>query len=208
MVATSSLVTKPRSRRPKRPSTSIQQSTVDTSIPFSARHFEHSVEYSTYIPCRQTAIGWPTLDSGACSLPWRCMCPVRLRRYDQRRVLLPRVARCSYAPSPVGRSNQAANAAVFLPTARRSGRAAACGRAGGGYQQRRTGQSGGGARPRHQEHRLGAHRARDARLGRPIRRLPPPAAGACRMPAVRFLGSWGLFDTGWPIRIRSVIRFV
>ena len=60
--------TKPRSRRPKRPSTLIQQSiqlsTVDTSIPCSARHFEHSIEYSTYVPCRQTAIGWPTVDSG------------------------------------------------------------------------------------------------------------------------------------------------
>eukprot|EP00959_Pyramimonas_sp_CCMP1952_P432282 9052718-Pyramimonas_sp.AAC.1 len=40
---------KPRSRRPKRPST------VYTSIPFSAHHFEYSIEYSTYIPCRQTA---------------------------------------------------------------------------------------------------------------------------------------------------------
>eukprot|EP00976_Prorocentrum_cordatum_P078859 1183302-Prorocentrum_minimum.AAC.1 len=29
-----------------------------TSIPFGARHFEYSTEYSTYIPCRQTAIGW------------------------------------------------------------------------------------------------------------------------------------------------------
>eukprot|EP00976_Prorocentrum_cordatum_P060893 1176083-Prorocentrum_minimum.AAC.2 len=29
-------------------------STVDTSIPFSARRFEFSTEYSTYIPCRQT----------------------------------------------------------------------------------------------------------------------------------------------------------
>eukprot|EP00976_Prorocentrum_cordatum_P112476 1195538-Prorocentrum_minimum.AAC.3 len=56
----------PRSRRPKRPSTSIQQSTVvdldsrrpstvDTSIPFSAQCFEYSTECSTYIPCRQTA---------------------------------------------------------------------------------------------------------------------------------------------------------
>ena len=44
---------------------SRQSSTVDTSIPFSARHFEYSIEYSTYIPCRQTAIGWPTVDSGA-----------------------------------------------------------------------------------------------------------------------------------------------
>eukprot|EP00976_Prorocentrum_cordatum_P102687 1193165-Prorocentrum_minimum.AAC.1 len=59
------VVSKPRSRRPKRPSTSIQQSTVDTSKPFSAQHFEYSVEYSMYIPCRQTAIGWPTVDSGA-----------------------------------------------------------------------------------------------------------------------------------------------
>eukprot|EP00959_Pyramimonas_sp_CCMP1952_P413975 8673469-Pyramimonas_sp.AAC.1 len=37
-----------------------------SSIPFSARHFEYSIEYSTYIPCRQAAIGWPTVDSGAC----------------------------------------------------------------------------------------------------------------------------------------------
>eukprot|EP00959_Pyramimonas_sp_CCMP1952_P442507 9263617-Pyramimonas_sp.AAC.1 len=43
-------------------------STVDTSTPFGVRHFEYSVEYSTYIPCRQTAIGWPTVDSGACSM--------------------------------------------------------------------------------------------------------------------------------------------
>eukprot|EP00976_Prorocentrum_cordatum_P104621 1193974-Prorocentrum_minimum.AAC.3 len=41
---------------------------VDTSRPFSARHFEYSTEYSTYIPCRQTAIGWPTVDSGASSI--------------------------------------------------------------------------------------------------------------------------------------------
>ena len=34
---------------------SRQSSTVDTSIPFSARHFEYSVKYSAYIPCRQTA---------------------------------------------------------------------------------------------------------------------------------------------------------
>eukprot|EP00959_Pyramimonas_sp_CCMP1952_P159386 3333450-Pyramimonas_sp.AAC.2 len=34
---------------------SRQSSTVDTSIPFCARHFEHSTEYSTRIPCRQTA---------------------------------------------------------------------------------------------------------------------------------------------------------
>eukprot|EP00976_Prorocentrum_cordatum_P090877 1188291-Prorocentrum_minimum.AAC.3 len=33
-------------------------STVDTSIPFSARHFEYSVAYLTFIPCRQTAVGW------------------------------------------------------------------------------------------------------------------------------------------------------
>eukprot|EP00976_Prorocentrum_cordatum_P097375 1190964-Prorocentrum_minimum.AAC.3 len=39
---------------------SRQSSTVDTSIPFSARHFDYSTECSTYIPCRQTAIGWPT----------------------------------------------------------------------------------------------------------------------------------------------------
>eukprot|EP00976_Prorocentrum_cordatum_P098967 1191628-Prorocentrum_minimum.AAC.2 len=45
---------------------SRQSSTVHTIFPFSARHFEHSTEYSTYIPCRQTAIGWPTVDSGAC----------------------------------------------------------------------------------------------------------------------------------------------
>eukprot|EP00959_Pyramimonas_sp_CCMP1952_P123585 2583613-Pyramimonas_sp.AAC.5 len=45
---------------------SRQSSTVDTSIPpFSARHFEYSIGYSTYIPCRKTAIGWPTVDSGA-----------------------------------------------------------------------------------------------------------------------------------------------
>eukprot|EP00976_Prorocentrum_cordatum_P094359 1189753-Prorocentrum_minimum.AAC.1 len=31
---------------------SRQSSTVDTSMPFSARHFEYSTEYSTYIPCR------------------------------------------------------------------------------------------------------------------------------------------------------------
>eukprot|EP00959_Pyramimonas_sp_CCMP1952_P431662 9040166-Pyramimonas_sp.AAC.1 len=36
------------------------ESTVDISIPFSARHFKYSTEYSTYIPCRRTAIGWPT----------------------------------------------------------------------------------------------------------------------------------------------------
>eukprot|EP00959_Pyramimonas_sp_CCMP1952_P405171 8491850-Pyramimonas_sp.AAC.2 len=45
---------------------SQQSSTVDTSRPFSARHFEYSIEYSTYIPYRQTAIGWLTVDSGAC----------------------------------------------------------------------------------------------------------------------------------------------
>eukprot|EP00959_Pyramimonas_sp_CCMP1952_P177704 3714158-Pyramimonas_sp.AAC.1 len=39
---------------------SQQSSTVDTNIPFSARHLEYFTEYSTYIPCRQTAIGWPT----------------------------------------------------------------------------------------------------------------------------------------------------
>eukprot|EP00959_Pyramimonas_sp_CCMP1952_P036882 771587-Pyramimonas_sp.AAC.1 len=39
--------------------------TVDTRIPFSAQRFEYSVECSAYIPCRQTAIGWPTVDSGA-----------------------------------------------------------------------------------------------------------------------------------------------
>eukprot|EP00976_Prorocentrum_cordatum_P096108 1190435-Prorocentrum_minimum.AAC.2 len=44
---------------------SRQSSSVDTNTPFSARHFEYSIEYSTYIPCRQTAIGWPTVDSGA-----------------------------------------------------------------------------------------------------------------------------------------------
>ena len=42
--------------------TQAPESTVDTSIPFSAWHFEYSVEYSTYISCRQTAIGWPTVD--------------------------------------------------------------------------------------------------------------------------------------------------
>eukprot|EP00976_Prorocentrum_cordatum_P075893 1182080-Prorocentrum_minimum.AAC.2 len=48
---------------------SRQSSTVDTSIiPFSARHSEYSTEYSTYIPCRQTAIGWPIVDSGACAV--------------------------------------------------------------------------------------------------------------------------------------------
>eukprot|EP00976_Prorocentrum_cordatum_P032477 660499-Prorocentrum_minimum.AAC.1 len=56
---------KPRGRRPKRPSTSIQQSTVDTSIPFGAWHFEYFTEYSTYIPCRQTVIGSPIVDSRA-----------------------------------------------------------------------------------------------------------------------------------------------
>eukprot|EP00959_Pyramimonas_sp_CCMP1952_P323118 6761375-Pyramimonas_sp.AAC.1 len=56
---------KPRSRRPKRPSTAIQLSTVDTSILFSAWHFEYSTECSTNIPCLKTAIGWPTVDSGA-----------------------------------------------------------------------------------------------------------------------------------------------
>eukprot|EP00976_Prorocentrum_cordatum_P098614 1191481-Prorocentrum_minimum.AAC.1 len=49
---------------------SRQSSTVDTSIAFSARHFEYSIEYSieysTYVPCRQTAIGWLRVDSGAC----------------------------------------------------------------------------------------------------------------------------------------------
>eukprot|EP00976_Prorocentrum_cordatum_P092447 1188947-Prorocentrum_minimum.AAC.3 len=40
-----------------------RSSTVDTSIPFSAWHFEYSAEYSTHIPCRQTAIGRPTVDS-------------------------------------------------------------------------------------------------------------------------------------------------
>eukprot|EP00976_Prorocentrum_cordatum_P090918 1188312-Prorocentrum_minimum.AAC.1 len=44
---------------------SRQSSTVNTSIPFSAWHFEYSTEYSTYIPCQRTAIGWPTDDSGA-----------------------------------------------------------------------------------------------------------------------------------------------
>eukprot|EP00959_Pyramimonas_sp_CCMP1952_P455282 9471326-Pyramimonas_sp.AAC.1 len=29
--------------------------TVNTGIPFSARHFEYSTEYLTYIPCQQTA---------------------------------------------------------------------------------------------------------------------------------------------------------
>eukprot|EP00959_Pyramimonas_sp_CCMP1952_P002843 58850-Pyramimonas_sp.AAC.1 len=42
-----------------------RQSTVDTGIPLSARHFEYSTEYLTYIPCRQTAICWPTVKSGA-----------------------------------------------------------------------------------------------------------------------------------------------
>eukprot|EP00976_Prorocentrum_cordatum_P043937 888758-Prorocentrum_minimum.AAC.1 len=46
---------KPRSQRPKRPSTSIQKSTVDISVPFSAQHFEYSTKYSTYILCRQIA---------------------------------------------------------------------------------------------------------------------------------------------------------
>eukprot|EP00959_Pyramimonas_sp_CCMP1952_P332822 6969398-Pyramimonas_sp.AAC.1 len=32
------------------------------SIPFRARHFEYSTEYSTYIPCRRTAVGWIRLD--------------------------------------------------------------------------------------------------------------------------------------------------
>eukprot|EP00976_Prorocentrum_cordatum_P059643 1175582-Prorocentrum_minimum.AAC.4 len=68
---------KPRSRQPKRPSTSIQQSTVDTSVPFSAWHFEYSTEYSTYIPYRQTAIGWPTVDSGACSGGAVTLAPMR-----------------------------------------------------------------------------------------------------------------------------------
>eukprot|EP00976_Prorocentrum_cordatum_P066092 1178173-Prorocentrum_minimum.AAC.1 len=51
------IMIKPRSRRPKRPLTSIQQSavTVDTSIPFSTQYFEYSTKCSTYIPCRQTA---------------------------------------------------------------------------------------------------------------------------------------------------------
>eukprot|EP00976_Prorocentrum_cordatum_P077034 1182527-Prorocentrum_minimum.AAC.1 len=48
-------------------STGHEAPTVDTGIPFSARHFEYSTGYSTYIPRRQTAIGWPTVDSGACS---------------------------------------------------------------------------------------------------------------------------------------------
>eukprot|EP00976_Prorocentrum_cordatum_P055601 1121850-Prorocentrum_minimum.AAC.1 len=34
---------------------SRQSSTVETGIPFNARRFEYSTEYSTYIPCRQTA---------------------------------------------------------------------------------------------------------------------------------------------------------
>eukprot|EP00959_Pyramimonas_sp_CCMP1952_P070432 1471171-Pyramimonas_sp.AAC.1 len=43
-----------------------------TCIPFSARHFEYSIEYSTYIPCRQTAIGWSIVDSGlACLNVWQ-----------------------------------------------------------------------------------------------------------------------------------------
>eukprot|EP00959_Pyramimonas_sp_CCMP1952_P043518 910105-Pyramimonas_sp.AAC.1 len=40
-----------------------------TNIPFSARHFEYSIEYSTFIPCRRTAIGRPMVDSGACPAP-------------------------------------------------------------------------------------------------------------------------------------------
>eukprot|EP00959_Pyramimonas_sp_CCMP1952_P397867 8336346-Pyramimonas_sp.AAC.2 len=43
------------------------RATVDTSIPFSARHLEYFIEYSTYIPCRQTAFGWPIIDSAACA---------------------------------------------------------------------------------------------------------------------------------------------
>eukprot|EP00976_Prorocentrum_cordatum_P085439 1186093-Prorocentrum_minimum.AAC.2 len=42
-------------------------STVDTSIPFSARRFEYFIEYSTYIPCRQTA----TWLKGASHPPWQ-----------------------------------------------------------------------------------------------------------------------------------------
>eukprot|EP00959_Pyramimonas_sp_CCMP1952_P292931 6126696-Pyramimonas_sp.AAC.2 len=34
---------------------SRQSLTIDTSKPFSARHFEYSTEYSMYIPCRQSA---------------------------------------------------------------------------------------------------------------------------------------------------------
>eukprot|EP00959_Pyramimonas_sp_CCMP1952_P467843 9492265-Pyramimonas_sp.AAC.1 len=63
----------PRSRRPKKglrfQFNSRQSSTVDTSIPLSARHFEYSAEYSTYIPCRQTA-AWRA-DSRLRGLP-RC----------------------------------------------------------------------------------------------------------------------------------------
>eukprot|EP00959_Pyramimonas_sp_CCMP1952_P294092 6151160-Pyramimonas_sp.AAC.1 len=44
-----------------------KEESTDTSIPFSAQHFEYSNEYLTYIPCRQNAtyIGWPTVDSRA-----------------------------------------------------------------------------------------------------------------------------------------------
>eukprot|EP00976_Prorocentrum_cordatum_P111553 1195382-Prorocentrum_minimum.AAC.2 len=37
---------------------SRQSSTVDTSVPFSARRFEYSTEYSTYIPCRRQTAAW------------------------------------------------------------------------------------------------------------------------------------------------------
>eukprot|EP00976_Prorocentrum_cordatum_P086340 1186474-Prorocentrum_minimum.AAC.1 len=44
---------------------SRQSSTVDTSIlPFSARHFESSTKYSTYIPCRQIATGLEQKSAG------------------------------------------------------------------------------------------------------------------------------------------------
>eukprot|EP00959_Pyramimonas_sp_CCMP1952_P302666 6333206-Pyramimonas_sp.AAC.1 len=58
----------------------LQSSTVDTSIPFSARHFEYSIEHSMHIPCRQTAIGWPTVDFGA----WRVL-EMNRRRYRENR---------------------------------------------------------------------------------------------------------------------------
>eukprot|EP00976_Prorocentrum_cordatum_P062994 1176936-Prorocentrum_minimum.AAC.2 len=47
---------------------SRQSSTVDTSIPFRARHFEYSTEYSTYIaifPADRLPHGWPKVESGA-----------------------------------------------------------------------------------------------------------------------------------------------
>eukprot|EP00976_Prorocentrum_cordatum_P080001 1183800-Prorocentrum_minimum.AAC.2 len=86
---------------------SRQSSTVNTSTPSSAHHFEASTEFLTYIPCRRTAIGWPTVDSGAC---------LRLIQYY---ILIQRADPSMVSPSTtafhIARTNQsdAASAGIF-----------------------------------------------------------------------------------------------